>query len=311
MNSEGAAYACATQRHHRYMIFGKKQRYIEVFQCSGEDMNLVLTGAPLPGKALLSPGPLAAAGAAQNPGPPAQAQVPVPAPQPAAPLWDIHAFVQAQAQAHVQAQAQAAQAQVQAQAQAQAAQAQALRNQDLWLMALATNGPNPNPSPTSPSAPSKALALPSSVAQHHHPQHHPHHPHHPHHHHHHHHHPTLSAAYGHEQQLHAQAVAQHAAAAAANSAPLLFFNVPSHRIPILRAHAPPGFMAPPIIPGAPINPAAALLGLKRSWESAFPAETAAVASKRTTWQSPAAAFHATAQTAAPALAYPAQFFPQL
>ncbi|XP_077276765.1 RNA-binding protein fusilli-like isoform X2 [Temnothorax americanus] len=58
MNSEASAYACATQRHHRYMIYGKKQRYIEVFQCSGDDMNLVLTGAVTPPstKALLSPG---------------------------------------------------------------------------------------------------------------------------------------------------------------------------------------------------------------------------------------------------------------
>ncbi|XP_051159802.1 RNA-binding protein fusilli isoform X3 [Leptopilina boulardi] len=56
MNSESSAYLCATQRHHRYMIFGKKQRYIEVFQCSGEDMNLVLTGCSPQTKALLSPG---------------------------------------------------------------------------------------------------------------------------------------------------------------------------------------------------------------------------------------------------------------
>ncbi|XP_033231129.1 RNA-binding protein fusilli isoform X3 [Belonocnema kinseyi] len=72
MNSEGSAYACASQRHHRYMIFGKKQRYIEVFQCSGEDMNLVLTG-PTPTKPLLSPGgtmmppPLATAAMFQPP----------------------------------------------------------------------------------------------------------------------------------------------------------------------------------------------------------------------------------------------------
>ncbi|XP_043581341.1 RNA-binding protein fusilli isoform X2 [Bombus pyrosoma] len=58
MDSESSAYACASQRHHRYMIYGKKQRYIEVFQCSGDDMNLVLTGAVTPAstKALLSPG---------------------------------------------------------------------------------------------------------------------------------------------------------------------------------------------------------------------------------------------------------------
>ncbi|XP_032455398.1 RNA-binding protein fusilli isoform X2 [Nasonia vitripennis] len=58
MNSEAAAYVCASQRHHRYMIYGKKQRYIEVFQCSGEDMNMVLTGTHLPGNAMMSP-PLA------------------------------------------------------------------------------------------------------------------------------------------------------------------------------------------------------------------------------------------------------------
>ncbi|KAH0814343.1 hypothetical protein GEV33_008448 [Tenebrio molitor] len=65
MDSEQSACITAQQKHHRYMIFGKKQRYIEVFQCSGEDMNLVLTGgipAPVsPAKAtpaLLSPGML-------------------------------------------------------------------------------------------------------------------------------------------------------------------------------------------------------------------------------------------------------------
>lgn len=49
MNSEAAASAAAQQKHHRYMNFGKKQRYIEVFQCSGEDMNLFLSGAPASG----------------------------------------------------------------------------------------------------------------------------------------------------------------------------------------------------------------------------------------------------------------------
>ncbi|XP_075227568.1 epithelial splicing regulatory protein fusilli [Lycorma delicatula] len=62
MDSEASAFLAAQQKHHRYMIFGKKQRYIEVFQCSGEDMSMVLTGgiptgtvSPV-GKALLSPG---------------------------------------------------------------------------------------------------------------------------------------------------------------------------------------------------------------------------------------------------------------
>ena len=44
MSSEAAAGQAAQQRHHHNMAFGKKQRYIEVFQCSGEDMNHVLTG---------------------------------------------------------------------------------------------------------------------------------------------------------------------------------------------------------------------------------------------------------------------------
>lgn len=44
MDSEAAALASAQQKHHKHMMFGKKQRYIEVFQCSGEDMNMVLNG---------------------------------------------------------------------------------------------------------------------------------------------------------------------------------------------------------------------------------------------------------------------------
>ena len=44
MDSETSAFLAAQQKHHRYMLHFKKQRYIEVFQCSGDDMNLVLTG---------------------------------------------------------------------------------------------------------------------------------------------------------------------------------------------------------------------------------------------------------------------------
>ncbi|XP_075985541.1 epithelial splicing regulatory protein fusilli isoform X2 [Anticarsia gemmatalis] len=60
MDSEASAFLCAQQKHHRYMTFGKKQRYIEVFQCSGDDMNLVLTGGVTPATSpkVLSPGPL-------------------------------------------------------------------------------------------------------------------------------------------------------------------------------------------------------------------------------------------------------------
>uniref|UniRef100_A0A9I3GIR8 RRM domain-containing protein n=1 Tax=Anopheles farauti TaxID=69004 RepID=A0A9I3GIR8_9DIPT len=61
MDSETAAYQSAQQKHHKNMMFGKKQRYIEVFQCSGDDMNMVLNGgfqqsASLSKPSLLSPG---------------------------------------------------------------------------------------------------------------------------------------------------------------------------------------------------------------------------------------------------------------
>ncbi|XP_037051284.1 RNA-binding protein fusilli isoform X1 [Bradysia coprophila] len=61
MDSEESARASAQLKHNKYMIFGKKYRYIEVFQCSGDDMNLVLNGGlhspSNPTKpALLSPG---------------------------------------------------------------------------------------------------------------------------------------------------------------------------------------------------------------------------------------------------------------
>ncbi|XP_022818168.1 RNA-binding protein fusilli isoform X1 [Spodoptera litura] len=69
MDSEASAFLCAQQKHHRYMTFGKKQRYIEVFQCSGDDMNLVLTGGVTPATSpkVLSPGTLV------SPPPPAPA----------------------------------------------------------------------------------------------------------------------------------------------------------------------------------------------------------------------------------------------
>uniref|UniRef100_A0A915KAL6 RRM domain-containing protein n=1 Tax=Romanomermis culicivorax TaxID=13658 RepID=A0A915KAL6_ROMCU len=44
LDGEMAAAAAAADRHNKYMQIGKKQRYIEVFQCSADDMNLVLTG---------------------------------------------------------------------------------------------------------------------------------------------------------------------------------------------------------------------------------------------------------------------------
>jgi len=46
MDNETSAFLTAQAKHNRFMTYFKKQRYIEVFQCSGEDMNMVLTGAP-------------------------------------------------------------------------------------------------------------------------------------------------------------------------------------------------------------------------------------------------------------------------
>ncbi|EZA57241.1 RNA-binding protein fusilli [Ooceraea biroi] len=299
MDSEASAYACASQRHHRYMIYGKKQRYIEVFQCSGDDMNLVLTGAVTSPstKALLSPGTLTTQTPATLTHPSAPTPVPVPVPVPTAqppppppPLWDIHALVQAQAQA-----AQAVQAQAQV-AQVQAAQAQAIRNQDFWLtMALASNPPTSN-TPASPTsvaaaATSKSLALPgpSSAIQ-----------------------AQIPAAYA----VAPSAVALHAPPAATPGAgtPFLLFNVPHHphhRIPILRTPTPHGLLTPIMHTASALNPAA-IMGLKRTWDNAFTSEAASgnVVAKRT-WHAPAAAFHAPAPTATPGLPYPAQFYPQI
>ncbi|XP_039957392.1 RNA-binding protein fusilli isoform X2 [Bactrocera tryoni] len=44
MDSEESARLCAQRKHNQFMMFGKKYRYIEVFQCSGDDMNMVLNG---------------------------------------------------------------------------------------------------------------------------------------------------------------------------------------------------------------------------------------------------------------------------
>jgi epithelial splicing regulatory protein 1/2 len=62
MDSEQSAALAASQRHHKYMTCVnpqnqmKKQRYIEVFQCSIDDMNLVLTGGVPVNRQMLSPG---------------------------------------------------------------------------------------------------------------------------------------------------------------------------------------------------------------------------------------------------------------
>ena len=51
MDSEQSAFLASQGRHNRYMIFGKKQHYVEVYQCSGDDMNLVLASAGDPSSA--------------------------------------------------------------------------------------------------------------------------------------------------------------------------------------------------------------------------------------------------------------------
>ncbi|VDO43498.1 unnamed protein product [Brugia timori] len=53
-----SAATAAALAHNKYMQIGKKQRYIEVFQCSPEDINLVLTNPPLPPQFILQPRPL-------------------------------------------------------------------------------------------------------------------------------------------------------------------------------------------------------------------------------------------------------------
>lgn len=58
MDSEMSAATAAALAHNKYMQIGKKQRYIEVFQCSPEDMNLVLANPPLPPQFILQPRPL-------------------------------------------------------------------------------------------------------------------------------------------------------------------------------------------------------------------------------------------------------------
>lgn len=64
MDSETAAQASAQQKHHKHMMFGKKQRYIEVFQCSGEDMNMVLNGGgyQYPSQPAISAKPISSSG---------------------------------------------------------------------------------------------------------------------------------------------------------------------------------------------------------------------------------------------------------
>lgn len=168
MDSEQSSFQAAHQRHHHYMVFGKKQRYIEVFQCSGEDMHLVLTGGlalpstPATPKALLSPGMLPW-DPSNNPSPQHQSS--------SSSSSSSSIAAAAAAQAQILQQAQAAQAALQEQAQAAQQLQQALaahavlkqQQEGLWLMGLApppTSNPSsvlnrPPPSLTNSSAPTR------------------------------------------------------------------------------------------------------------------------------------------------------------
>ncbi|CAJ0924207.1 unnamed protein product, partial [Mesorhabditis belari] len=55
MNSEQAASGCAATTHNKFMNTGKKQRYIEVFQCSPDDMHLAPQQAAAPAPPLILP----------------------------------------------------------------------------------------------------------------------------------------------------------------------------------------------------------------------------------------------------------------
>jgi epithelial splicing regulatory protein 1/2 len=158
MNSEHSACASAQQKHNKYMVFGKKHRYIEVFQCSGEDMSLVLTGlhpsTPTTKPALLSPGMLSPA---QQP-----SQTP---PQPAHSIHHtipppLTLSIPPQSQALI-AQSQALQAQFIAQQNLIARQSAAANAAHQEYILLQNCGLIPSPQPA-----------PSTLPMH--PQHHPH-----------------------------------------------------------------------------------------------------------------------------------------
>ncbi|UJR20766.1 hypothetical protein I4U23_023883 [Adineta vaga] len=44
MDSEGSSFNAASHKNNKYMFFNGKKRYLEVLQCSGEDMNHILLG---------------------------------------------------------------------------------------------------------------------------------------------------------------------------------------------------------------------------------------------------------------------------
>lgn len=370
MDSEQSAFLSAQQKHHRYMVFGKKQRYIEVFQCSGEDMNLVLTGgipagavSPAKAAALLSPGMLP-----PHPPPPIGGAVaaPLPPPTPALPWEPSHALVQAQVAVAQQVQAHALVQQNLAIRQSQAQQ------EGIWLMnqiaaaqqhqaamaalvavtspsnsvtkqnwnelngnattGVVSSGQPTNPTvsvtlakSTSSAASSQSQLVPPPTN------------------------PAGSSTYG--------PLIPHAASFSSTTHPppvagaspgLFLLNVPPRlplggasllppqgsaglsatsnfhpkgpppqlpagaSFPSGNAHPPPPHgILPPIIQ-SPVNAAAAIMGLKRSWEQAFPTEMPTTGAVKRQWQPPhstTTTFHPSAGL--PTVAYPAPFYPAL
>ena len=69
MDSEQSAELTTVNRHKKFMFINNKKRYIEVLQCSGEDMNLVLTNGIMPPSAasLVHPAVAATAQVVQRP----------------------------------------------------------------------------------------------------------------------------------------------------------------------------------------------------------------------------------------------------
>ncbi|KAL0277727.1 UNVERIFIED_CONTAM: hypothetical protein PYX00_004917 [Menopon gallinae] len=87
MKSEAFASQAANHCHHRYMTFGKKQRYVEAFQCSGEDMNKFLYSGHVTPKAT----------SVMNPGSPPIYGLPLPVYTvyyPGQPMFDNHFYSQ-------------------------------------------------------------------------------------------------------------------------------------------------------------------------------------------------------------------------
>lgn len=270
------------------MIFGKKQRYIEVFQCSGEDMNLVLTGGAVSpvAKALLSPGMLSSPPPPSTPAPltPATPMPPPAAAHPHSPPYDplVAAAMQAQAIAQIRQsqesawlinQLAAAQAQQQQQQQQALALAALSKQHQPWAQEYMATMPPPS-MVVSTGAPTSVTSKP---------------------------HMTFPAS---------QYFPQVA------PAPYFFLNLPPRMPP--PAYYPKMQAAPQISPYAPYSPLTimpptpagavpsaapqSMVNLKRSWEQAFPAVSAAEATANAAKRQFAAAV-STAPAASAAAAY--------